>query len=188
MRRVQLVTEEMRQRAEFTMAGRDIDAAIAKGPRGGAKRRIIALMKKLLEHPSEETVSYFAEIQERWGPVVDAFAYLERRWGEWVHFDDALEVIAYKHKEDPVTTDLIDLIGTTTLEISLSRPTLGLGYRVGILVQTILERCSHNDRLSNELITLLLRSDYSDLTNIRAYVERFNRTRQLNSPPASREQ
>jgi hypothetical protein len=184
MTRVKLVTEEMRQNAEFAAAGRDIDAVIARGR--GAKGRVIRLMKELLKHPSRRTVGYFAEIQERWGSLVDALNFLERRWSKWVTFSDALELIAHKYKDDPVTTDIIDLVATETLEIALATSTLGLGYRVRVLVQTILERCRDNDRLSHDLINLLEWSAYSRLTNIQSCVKRFISERQKASSPDQR--
>jgi hypothetical protein len=152
MRRAILVTDEMRELAAFNAQIREIDAVCQKKRSKTATRSMIkALMTQLLESPSERTVIYFLEIQERWGHLVDAFKFLENRWKCWATFRDRLESIEYKFRHEPRIEELMDAIG----EADTWNSTLGLRYQICCLISTITEKCGKNAYLHRELLSLL---------------------------------
>src|ERR1700746_1933353 len=67
VRRARLITDKMRQAANFCAAMRQIDSALAIRHDRYAKKLIRSLVQKLLRHPSEETVEYFVELQRHCG-------------------------------------------------------------------------------------------------------------------------
>ena len=161
------MSDEMLQSIAFDVASKEIWAAIMSGSERAAVRRIKILMNRLLEKPSDETVFYFLKLQERFGPWVDAYAFLQQRWDEWATFKDRLELIRHKYRSSPEADDLTQSIYWTFLELESWKSRLGMGYRVGLLVQQVLETCRYFT-LAHELIDLL-DWRYWRVTNVRAY-------------------
>ena len=152
MRRAILVTEEMRDLAAFNARVTEIDA-VCQQPRSktAARRMIKALMTQLLESRSERTVSYFLEIQERWGHLVDAQKFLENRFKGWATFQDRLELIEYKFRQEPGIEELMDAVS----EADNWNSTLGLRCQISFLIATVTEKCGTNHSLYLELLCLL---------------------------------
>lgn len=171
MRRARIMSDEMLQSIAFDAAVKEIHAAVMSGSERAAVRRLKALMTRLLEKPSEDTVFYFLKLQERWGAWVDAYAFLEQRWGDWATFKDRLELIRHKYRRSPEADNLTQSIYWTFLELEGWKSELGMGYRIGLLVRQVLET-SHYVTLANELINLL-DWRYWRVTNVRAYDSRI---------------
>jgi hypothetical protein len=152
MRRAILVTEQMRDLAAFNARLTEIDA-VCQQPRSktAARRMIKALMRQLLQSRSNRTVSYFLEIQERWGHLVDAQRFLENQFKHWATFQDRLELIEYKFRQEPGIEELMDAVA----EADNWNSTLGLRCQISFLITAVTEKCGPNHSLYLELLCLL---------------------------------
>jgi hypothetical protein len=152
MRRAILVTDEMRELAAFNARLREIDA-VCQQPRSKTATRsmIKALMTELLESPSQRTVGYFLEIQERWGHLVDAHKFLENGWKGRATFQDRLELIEHKYVHEPGIEGLVDAVA----EADNWKSTLGLRCQLRRVITAITNQCPQTSCLHRELLRLL---------------------------------
>lgn len=175
MRRAILVTAEMREEAMFRASVREIQEAYRRGSERIAKRKIKDLMTRLLQCPSEQTVSFFLELQEQWSYWVDVYSFLETHWSDWATFEDRLNLIRHKFRRDPVAEELTNIIYSAFQEFENWECKLGLGYRIRVLVCTVFEKSPNNCRLSSELLGLL-EWRYGRVTNVHARIDRVRST------------
>lgn len=152
MRRATLVTDDMRDLAGFNVRVREIEAVSQqKRSKTATKTMIKALMIQLLESPSVRTVSYFLEIQERWGHLVDAYKFLENRWPYIATYQERLQFIEHKFRHEPGIEELMDAVA----EADNWNSKLGLRCQISCLIVTIAEKCGTNSYLYRELLSLL---------------------------------
>ena len=178
VQRAQLFTAEMREMAAFQQCGRQIDDARSRGATQAAKRRLKALIARVLENPSERTLGYFVEMKERWGNLINPFPYLEDHWAEWATFEQRLELIRQKFGNSPGILEFIDKLQSFTAQ--LDTQTFGISFGCGLrsLISTIVREWPRGSP-RNELIALM-KVRYGHAMNIGKYVRNLDeRTQHL---------
>lgn len=184
VQRVQLYTAEMREMAAFQQSGRQIDDARSRGVTQTAKRRLKALIARVLENPSERTLGYFIEMKERWGNLINPYPYLEDHWAEWATFEQRLELIRQKFGNSPGILEFIDRLQSFTAQLDA---TFGISFSCGLrsLISTIVRECPRIVRECprgsprDELIALM-KVRYGHAMNIGKYVRNLDeRTQHL---------
>jgi hypothetical protein len=175
--RVQLFTAEMREMAAFQQSGRQIDEARSRGVTQTAKRRLKALIARVLENPSARTLGYFVEMKERWGNLINPYPYLEDHWAEWATFEQRLELIRQKFGNSPGILEFIDRLQSFTAQLDA---TFGISFSCGLrsLISAIVRECPRGSP-RNELIALM-KVRYGHAMNIGKYVRNLDeRTQHL---------
>ena len=184
VQRVQLYTAEMREMAAFQQSGREIDDARSRGATQAAKRRLKALIARVLENPSDRTLGYFVEMKERWGNIVDPYPFLEDHWAEWATFEQRLELIRQKFANSSGVLEFIDKLESLITQVdNKSFGSLGFSCALRTLISTIVRECPRivwecpRGRPRDELIALM-KLRYGHAMNIGKYVRNLDeRTR-----------
>jgi len=168
----------MREMAAFQQSGRQIDEARSRGVTQTAKRRLKALIARVLENPSERTLGYFVEMNERWGNLIKPYPYLEDHWAEWAPFEQRLELVRQKFGNSPGILEFIDKLQSFTAQ--LDTQTFGISFSCGLrsLISAIVRECPRGSP-RNELIALM-KVRYGHAMNIGKYVRNLDeRTQHL---------
>jgi hypothetical protein len=140
------------QGIRFHTVAKRIDAALRRNSIVTAKTNIKNLMKFLVEHPCEQTIEMFMEIDSRWHNLANPYRYLQTYLCNWGSPDEQIEVVKRWFGTNPWNRALIEAFQQLVELIEDLPDGISREYPARNLVSLILDSGEYRSSLGKELI------------------------------------